>query len=525
MIVGNATSGAVKTVGDPCASYESLQHLWKRSRAVCRGERFVKALDAVVDQHGFKNLLIPFSPSMTQQQYDFYKAEAELPGISAEFAKTLVGGLLRKQPTIKLPEHVPAEAHEWIKHTFSKDEGSLLSFLDEALWEEVQTSRAWVFVDYPVVNDELSLDEAKALRPYPVLHQGESIINWRTRSASNGITILDRVIVRGFTEEYDDDTYEFHPKFVETIWVHEINDSGHYQIRIFKNLAENTSPVVQNGDKQIQPENKVMFQLSDTIRVLKNGEPLSIIPAWPVNGVIEPGEPLLTSIIDKEIALYNKISRRNHLLYGAATYTPVLCTEISDEQFEEIVNSGLGSWIRLRSGDKADVLKTPTEALQDMDRAIKEGYAEIAQLGVRMLSPEVAQSGVALELRNASQNAKLGSLNNRISHVFRQVIAFMISWRYNIELNVSDIEFCLSEDFNPLPLGEGWLRLVTEWYQQGLIPRSIWLLNLKQNDLIPPDYDDEEGMMQIQKDMDWFMKAQAKDPYSDKAAKELSDED
>ena len=107
MAVINAAQASVKTVADPNASYESLYPLWTKSRAVCNGERFVKDLDSMIDVVGFNNLLIPFSPTMTQQQYNFYKAEAELPGITAEFAKMLVGGLLRKSPTFKFPAGVP----------------------------------------------------------------------------------------------------------------------------------------------------------------------------------------------------------------------------------------------------------------------------------------------------------------------------------------------------------------------------------------------------------------------------------
>ncbi len=87
MAVVNAAQAVVKTVADPNASYESLKSLWNKSRAICSGERFVKDLDGLVS---VSNMLIPFSPSMSQRQYDFYKAEAELPGITAQFAKVFL---------------------------------------------------------------------------------------------------------------------------------------------------------------------------------------------------------------------------------------------------------------------------------------------------------------------------------------------------------------------------------------------------------------------------------------------------
>jgi hypothetical protein len=107
---------------------------------------------------------------------------------------------------------------------------------------------------------------------------------------------------------------------------------------------------------------------------------------------------------------------------------------------------------------------------------------------------------VALELRNAAQTSQLGTLNMKVSAQLADIIVCMINWRYDLEITVSDIKFNLSEDFNPAPLGADWLRLVTEWYENGLIPRSVWLQIIKINDIIPPDYDDEEGSTEITED-------------------------
>jgi len=399
-----------KTVADPCAAYESISPLWKRSRAACSGERFVKEYDALIDRAGFKNLLIPFSPTMTNVQYNFYKGEAEWPGITRQYARILVGGLLRKKPQLQLPDSCPKEATDWILNQFSKDNGPMSSFLDEAIWEEMQTSNAWVFVDYPSVpnRDQLTREEVLAIKPYPLLYKAESIINWTiSTDASTGTYKLSRVIVRGYEDVYTE-ANEFHPSHVDTIWVHELDKSGYYQIRKFQKEGASTNIPVVNGQKQVNT-NSDIFVVKETITDIEaNGERLSIIPAWPLNGNINAEEPILMPIIDKEVSLYNKMSRRNHLLYGAATYTPVLSSNMDDDRFQEIVDAGLGTWIKLDQGDTADVLKTPTEALQDMDRAIAAALEEMAKLGIRMLTPETAQSGVALELRNAAQTSQLG---------------------------------------------------------------------------------------------------------------------
>jgi len=315
-------------------------------------------------------------------------------------------------------------------------------------------------------------------------------------------------------------TNEFHPDFIDTVKVHELDQDGFYQIRVYERLASTTAVTVVNGQRQAPKTEGDKFELVDIItNILNNGERLTEIPAWPLNGSIDPVEPMLGPIIDKEIMLYNKMSRRNHLLYGASTYTPVITSDMSDEEFQDIVNSGLGTWIKLRQGDTATVLETPTSALSDMDVAISGAIEEMAKMGIRMLSPETAQSGIALEIRNASQTAQLGTLNVKISNTLKQIIVFMINWRLGSTLTTNEVKFELSSDFNPMPIGEGWLRLATEWYQGGLIPRTVWLQILKQNDMLVPDYNDEQGQMEIAQDQD-LQQQRANDAYAQQIAQQ-----
>jgi len=435
--------------------YEDYRNVWARNRAVVAGERKVKEHDLV----NSKKLLLPFSPSMTMEQYLFFLAEAELPGICSEYAKMVVGGLLRKTPVITLPKNAPEGAYDWLSSEIAQDDSNLVSFLSDVIFEEIQTSHAWILVDYPS-------EDFEGAKPYPLLFPAESVINWKIESRQ-----LVRLVIK--VEELDFTKDEFSPSSKTVYHVHELVE-GMYQVRHF----------VDN--KEIQK-----------FEILVKGERLPFIPAFPVNGEIEPSEPLLTTLIDKEISIYNKVSRRNHLLYGAATYTPIIYSDMSSEDFENIVSGGLGTWIRLGQDDRADILKTPTDALSDMEKAIASGIEEMARLGVRMLTPETNQSGVALQLRNASQTAQLGSLNRRVSDTMSAVLAFMLNWRYGTDYTSLDVGFSLSQDFSPLPIGEPWLRLATDWYKEGLIPRTVWLELLKKNDMVPPDYDDESGKQEI----------------------------
>jgi hypothetical protein len=500
------TKNVKKSVADPSDSYQSLKPLWKKSRAVLQGQENVKAHDEIL-YRDYSNLLLPFSPTMTQEQYAFFRSEAELPGLTAQYSKVLISALLRKDSKLVLPEDLPEDATTWIRTNFTMDNRSLFNFLDNALWEELQTSRAWVFVDYPEITDNdydaLTSEERESIKPYPMLIEAENVINVQT--GKHPVTrqkVLTRIVKRYLTEKYTANN-PWHPDYVDTVADYYLDEEGKLVIDYYEQVDSNNEVKVLNGDtRQEYAEfgHATAFTKFNSVQPKAFGERLDRIPAWPLNGQFEPVEPALMPLVDREVSLYNKVSRRNHLLYGAATYTPIVKSDMTDDEFDNLVSAGLGSWLRVRKDEDISVLETPTLALSDMDRAITATVDEMAKMGIRMLSPEQASSGVALEIRNASQTAQLGTLNAKVSGTIRDVIAFMLNWNYNTDYASSDISFEMSSDFSPMVGGEGAMRLVSEWYQSGIISRNTFLEIAKYNDFLPADYDDEAAIEEIQTD-------------------------
>lgn len=501
-------SGGVKTsVGSAIAEFEDYYPIWRRTRAVIAGEKAVKDHDDNIDGVNFGNLLIPFSPSMSVAQFRWYLSEAELPGLTSQYSKILLGGLLRKPPQIELPKEIPEDALDWITNHFTEDNRAMVSFLDEAVFEELSTSRCWISVDYPVVDnfESLSVEERGSLSPYPIVWRAEDVINWQTSyDCAASKPKLSRVVFRYVERDYEKSPW--HPDYVPMVADHYLNDDGIYCVDYYRRVGD-TSVEVNNGTVTVSLLGKGDWYgeadwqpVGETVVPKIAGQPLRQLPIWPLNGDSDIRPPLLTPLVDKEISLYNKMSRRNHLLYGAATYTPVLSSDMRDEDFQAIVEAGLGSWLKIGKDDSIDVLRTPVEALSDLDRAITQTATEMANLGTRILTPDVAESGIALQIRNAPQTAQLGTLNQRISGSMREIIAMMLYWKYGEPVNVADIKFNLSDDFSSNSISQDTASLLAEWYQYRLIPRSVWINACKKLEIIPSDYDDKEGQQEMAKD-------------------------
>jgi hypothetical protein len=406
---------------------------------------------------------------MEPEQYALLKSESELPGISSQFLKMVVGGLLRKEPAIEISPDTP-EILDWFKESLTIDNLPLMGFLEQCIEEELQSSRGWVSVNYPSVSENAFInmdvkDRAK-VRPYPILWSAEEVINWRFTKDRFGKEVLEAVYILGITEDYTEDRHK--PEEVKTIWLHEIID-GVYQVSTFREDQEAV---------------KVEYPRA-------NGKPLPYLPFWPLNGNLKKGRPLLETIVDKEAVLYNKLTRRNHVLFTAAAFTPVVFADITQEEFEKLTDSGIGSWLFVPSSQgRIDTLKSPTDALVDMDRAIASNIEEIAKLGVRMLTSNVAnESGIARRLQDSPQTATISSLSAKLGSTLSQVFSELASWHFNKPIVV---EMKLSSDFDDYVIGESWLRLATEWYENGHIPRDVWVNLLKKNDVLETEYDDSD---------------------------------
>ena len=507
-----------KGVGTPSDQYNSMRDLWSVCRAIVRGEEAVKAHDKRVYQTGLSgkrnNILIPFSRTMTQAQYEFYKEEAELPGITGQYVRTMIGALLRKESILNFSDEFfndeeKEELLDWIKYKFTSDNKSLFHFLDSALWEEFQTSATWIQVELPAVSDEeyekFSDEQKMNFKPYPVIIPAEQVIN--VQIGPHPITreyVTTRFITRQLEPRSDDNPW--HPDLITTVRDHYLDKEGYLVVDVYEMLDPTESVTHTSGKTtadslrhDVATPDHQNFDKVDTFYPKKYGERLSMIPVWPLNGDSSWEEPLMMNFINREKGLYNKVSRRNHLLYGTATYTPIIKGIMDEADQSKLISAGLGSYWFVDSEVEIETLQVPTDALSDYQTAIESAVEEIGKLGIRMLSPETNQSGVALEIRNAAQTASLGTLNAKVSSTIEKVIRFMIEWDTNIPVPSNAVEFTMSSDFSPQAQGGEAMSLISEWYQLGLIPRSLFIETAKKNDYISSDYNDDLGQEELTK--------------------------
>jgi len=449
-------------------SYNELALRWKKNKIFTSGQDNVRAFDISMGTSPKDRFLIPFSENMEQEKYQFYVSESEFPGFAAEFARLVVNGLTRKEPIMKLgfDDNMNQEIREWILSDFGEDGMPFLALAARVIDDYLKTDHAWVYVETP--DEDGEMPRAKYIH-------SENVVNWQLGDKDQ-LTLL---VTRSYVQD-PDSRDEFNPEMLPLYTIHRLKD-GIYNFEVLKEDGTSWDGSVKMG-------------------VQYNGKPLDFIPAWPIGGNICPGTSVLQPIIDKDVSLYNKMSRRNHLLYGSTAFTPIVYSDKKAEDINKYTRQGLGRWLHLGKEDKAEHLAMPTEGLKYMQEAISDNIDEMGRMGIRMLSPEGNQSGVALQLRNASQVAKLGAVQTVISNTFSDIIRFMISFRYKIDVAFGQFDLGLSDDFQLQSTSKDILEFFTGLYERSLVPRSEWLRLLHQNGLISDNYDDEKGKLEIAED-------------------------
>ena len=490
-----------KTVATPNEEHAAMRFIWERLRAIVAGEAAVKNYDyylrrfgtvvsssyrenlgAPYNQSGFtsqrqlqqqfrgygQNLLIPFSPNMSVDRYDFYRSEARFLGFTGDFVKSSIGAMLRKEPELEFPDGVPEGALDWIRNEFTSDKKPLISFLDDAIFDHIVTGNTWIWVDYW----EEEIDGELVGRPIPTFLMGESVINWRVGDHPiSGKEQLLMLVVK--TSESSLGENEFHDDYKDVVRVHDIDEKGHYRLRRFE----------QTDSGAWEPT------LLETPNFA--GKPLMMIPVFPLSGSAGLSTPFIQNFADAEVGHYNANSRRNHLLYGSASYTPVVSADLTEEDTKAIEDAGIGGIWFLPKEASATALSTPTDALKDLEKAIETEKDNMAKLGSRALAREVGtrESGTALDIRNSTASATLASASRRLASNIRQVITFMVNWQYKLEIDDNDVKFTLSTNFVRNSAGEGAVMTAFEFWKAGIISKETLTRVAADNDFLPADFD------------------------------------
>lgn len=227
------------TVETTHKDYDRMLDEWKIVRACTRGQREVKAL---------KRLVLP-APGEKAGVYDVdrYKSyidRAIYTNITGRTKVGLAGAAFRKDPEIDLPSEL-----EYLEDDADGVGQSITQLSKDVLCNILETGREILLVDYPQIEEGLTLEQIKMIDPkaYIKRYSAEHLINWSTVS-SGGATLLSMAVLK---ETYNDSDDEFVKNEKDQYRVLRLRSDGYTQqvYRDLKPVTEEFYPIQANGQR------------------------------------------------------------------------------------------------------------------------------------------------------------------------------------------------------------------------------------------------------------------------------------
>lgn len=432
--------------------YGTWSGRWQRCRDAIEGEDAIKAQGS---------LYLPKLTGADSAAYKAYLNRALFYGATGRTVAGLLGAIFRQSPSIELPTRL-----EYLR-TAADPSGTPLSLLARNITAELLSSgRYGVLVDLPAT-------EAGLAQPYYAGYSAESIWNWRM-TVIDGELVPEQVILHEASTAAAEDGFGS----VET-----------QQLRVLS-LVEG----VYTQTLYSKQKDKEDWIKGPTITPQITGKPMNRIPfvMMGVTGLswgIE--KPPLLDLVDVNLSHYRSSADLEHGRHYTALPTPYitgLTKQAADGQ-SWTIGAGV-AWL-LPEGSKADMLEFTGAGLTYLENALTAKEALMVLLGARLLEGQkkAAETAEALRLRQGGESSVLATLVDTVVMGMTHLLAIASEWAGTDE---AQAVFEMNKDFVDSRLNATELTaLVTAW-QGGAMPMDVLLWNMRQGELLPPDYTDEE---------------------------------
>jgi len=454
---------------------------------------YVKDYDCYQGQEEVKRkgtAYLPKLPAMALDKkvgsllYDNFLSNALWFPATSTTVRGYLGLLFRKNPIVKLPEELDS-----LKDSFTDNATSLNQAATELARELIIRYRPAVLIDFPVVNDELTLEQINALKlkPYTIIYSADSIINWHEKIVS-GVKKLDMVDLQEYhdTLEYSDN------EIIRAMDSLEIID-GQYVIkrRLLLEIIDNQGQYYQElyikRKKEKLKKDEVEWVLLSRKIPLMNGKPLDFIPfvkcsqdnSWNLNYSI------INDLVNLNLADYrNEALYRDNLTLLARPTVVVAGRIIPDgKEDDSYIALGSSSFIDLEIGGSAELLggdATQASALVISGENLKR---QMSVIGLRSLMADGngVEAAKTAQIHRSGESSTLSSIALAISDCLTKVLKIMVMWSGE---NNEDVSYEVQTDFIPETIDAELLKNLWAMYASGSLPLSQFLKRLQKGEII-----------------------------------------
>jgi len=393
------------------------------------------------------------------------------------YAKPVVGvyntHVWRKNPT---REFQSKDLDEWqtdVDLTGQNTDTFFSGVTRQALYQGI----SFVLVDTPAIGQDLVKtkrdEKALALRPYFVRLDPSDVIDWAYIRQPNGTMLLDYVVIKQRVEQE-----------AQPFMGHQYKDQWFmYGRRSF----------------QIWEKEKAEGE-SRPILVVEKANPLGEVPIVPFYAEkVHPmvGRSILADIASLCLRIYRKESERDTCEF----YTAIPIWFFKGFTPEELTNISLSSSNGITSNrqDSAiEILEAKGTALGSIRQSIQDDHEAILEIALRMTRPDskVAETAEAKKIDKVQLDTQLARCALDWGEAERRCWELAAKWAgYE-----SESEITYNTDFDVADVQADLLKVFMELKGNGDISRSTFYKLLKDWEILPNDFDEQEEAALIEND-------------------------
>jgi hypothetical protein len=450
----------------PHQEYLSNQHLWQRERDAYAGEDAIKA--RCIQNSAPDSLTLAaqsYLPRLTGQndaEYAAYLGRAAWYGATGRTVEGLVGAVFQSDADIQLTGDLEA-----LEDNADRTGTPLQLFAKHLFREVLLLGRYGLLIDLPATGGET---------PYLCGYAAESILNWRIGMIDD-TPILTRVVLKEkYAEPDPKDEWLDIPR--TRYRVLELDEAGHYRVRVFRHTAQPDGTDKPNEVVQDEP-----------IVPKRRGEPLSSIPFvffGPTSLDASVARSPVLDLINVNLHHFRLSAELNHGLFVTSMPQPVVIGDVSRDPTkpgDRRIGTALAWELPLNADAK--FLEFSGAGLGAIREELVGDEGRMVLLGARLLEPQkrAAEAAEALRLRQSGESATLASIADTVSWGITVALSFAAEWTgEKPDKNTAT----LSQEFADAIMSEDDANKVVDRWQKGGATQDDAFYLLKKGGRIAP---------------------------------------
>lgn len=409
---------------------------------IARKTRWQLMADALADEQAIKDAgttYLPKTAGMLQndygdKRYEEYKARARFPEITTHTLTGIVGIIFEQDPVGVSDKPI------------TRDGQTNLELARDIVRAVTSFGRDILVVDAPRKRE----DGTGGGEPFITRYSAQSMVNWKVDEDEPGslsLAVFKEQRAVADADEYSHDTETVYRKYQKV--------GNQYEVSLWR------AKVV--GEKTVDE----VIEKPQALSVSR----MPVVVVGSIDTTPAPDPIPLLPVARSAVAYYQKSANLEHGMYLCTQPTPWM-TGITEDEYNKIVEQGYGSgslWYLGQEG-KAGFLQPSADwgpIVDRMDWEIKQAE----NYSVRLTRESTgSESGIALQMRAASQHASIYSISRATSAGINEAEDIRRVWAGDTD---EYIPIELSTDFDPAAASEQMIAVINNAVNAGNAPKSV----------------------------------------------------